>query len=74
MKHYIVNADFDKSQDVEENGTESGDKESCHITSCDGQRPRPGTPDSAKMTSEAEADSVMSQVRRVAIFILFVKP
>lgn len=61
LKHYIVNADFDKSQDVEQNETESGDKESCHITSCDGERPRPGSPDSAKMTSEAEADSAMSQ-------------
>ena len=64
LKHYIVNADFEKSQDVEQNGTEHGDTETCHISSC--EMPRPGSPDSAKMTrSEAEADSAMSQVRKV---------
>ena len=55
LKHYIVNADFEKSQEVEQNGAEHGDTETCHIS-------RPGSPDSAKMTSEAEADSAMSQV------------
>ena len=64
LKHYIVNADVEKSQDVEQNGTEHGDTETCHISSC--EMPRPGSADSAKMTrSEAEADSAMSQVRKV---------
>ena len=55
LKHYIVNADYEKSKESGQNGTEPGDREPCHISRCDGERP--GSP-----ASEAEVDSAMSQV------------
>jgi len=54
LKHYIVNADYEKSKESGQNGTEPGDREPCHISRCDGERP--GSP-----ASEAEVDSAMSQ-------------
>ena len=56
-----MNADFEKSEEVD-NLTEPGGRGTCHISNCGGELPKPGSPDSAKMMSEAEGDSAMSQV------------